>query len=248
MYGEKVKVLVVGDEPSGLAGLERRLSGEGFEIVTAIYQERDFEVADLSAEPDVVLLDLRFHKLHEFVVCERIRAADPGVVLIILADSDSEEDTLRGLDSGADDYVARPFSSEVLLARIRAGVRGRRAAAGERRIVEVGDLWIDVPNYAVRVKGRWVDLSPRAFGVLAALAQSLGEPLSRRELVLRTRGQWRNGPSRAVDVQISRIRSAVETLSDYTYIHTVRGRGYRFEPVPKGVPDRTPVSGRTVYR
>ena len=241
---QRIRALVIGDDPSSLTDLEHFLGSEGFETVAATYRGESF-VVDSSLEPDVILLDLKFHRLHEFVVCERIRATDPGVVIVMLSTHATQEDVVRGLDSGADDYVTRPFSPELLLARIRALVRGRRAAAGERHIVEIGDLWIDVRNYVVRVKGRWVDLSPQEFRLLATMARSLGEPLSRRELVRRIGARWRGRPSRTVDVNISRIRASVEVPSDYTYIHTARGRGYRFEPVPKEAPNRTSPEKRT---
>ena len=242
---QRVKVLVVGDDPPALRDLERCLGSKGFETVAVTYRPKDFKVPEASLDPDVILLDLRLHRLHEFVVCERIRATDPGVVIVVLSTRAAPEDVVRGLDSGADDYVTRPFSAELLLARIRALVRGRRAANGEQHIVEIGDLWIDVRNYVVRVKGRWVDLSPQEFRLLATMAQALGETLSRRELVRRIGARWRGRPSRTVDVNISRIRSSVELPSDYTYIHTVRGRGYRFERVPKEAPNRTSPEQRT---
>lgn len=119
----------------------------------------------------------------------------------------------------------------MLLARIRANLRGRPAA--ERQVFEFGDLHLAVRNYVTRVKGEWVDLRPQEFRLLVALATSHGDPLSRKELVRRAGAQWRGASSRAVDVNISRIRAAIEPPSGYTYVHGVRGRGYRFEPVPK---------------
>ncbi len=120
----------------------------------------------------------------------------------------------------------------MLLARLRAHLRSRRAA-GNQRILTSGDLWLDAKNYATRVKGEWVELRPQEFRLLVALAQSLGVPVSRQDLVRRAGASWRGVSSRTVDMNISRIRACVETPSDYTYIHSVRGFGYRFEPVPK---------------
>jgi DNA-binding response OmpR family regulator len=121
----------------------------------------------------------------------------------------------------------------LLLARVRAHLRSRRAA-GNRRILQSGDLWLDTKNYAARVKGEWVDLRPQEFRLLIALAQSSGVPVSRRELIRRAGAPWRGASSRTVDMNISRIRACVETPSDYTYIHSIRGVGYRFEPTLKG--------------
>src|SRR5918998_1046971 len=191
-FGERIKVLTVGDDPASLADLDVRLSREAFEATSVVYAGEDPHVA-----------------------------------------VSSREDEIWGLDAGADDYIIKPFSLEVLIARIKANVRGRRDAAGKQQIVEAGDLWIDVRNYAVRVKDELIDLRPQEFRILAILAQSSGEPLNREELIRRTPGQWQGNPNRPVIIHIHRLRSAIETLSDYTYIHTVRKVGYRFEPVPK---------------
>jgi two-component system phosphate regulon response regulator PhoB len=129
-----------------------------------------------------------------------------------------------------------PVSLEVLMAHIRANVRGRREAAGKRPIVEAGDLWLDARNYLVRVKGEWIPLRPQEFRILTILAQSFREPLSSEELIRRTPGQWRGNPRHTVKIHISRIRSAIETPSDYTYIHTVKNVGYRFQPIAKSLP------------
>lgn len=225
-------MLMVGDEPDGYLVLERRLRGEGFEIMTSSGGEALWS-AHSSWKPDVVLLHLGLDRVEGFLLCERLRAVDPGIVIIIVSEHSSEDLVSGGLNAGADDYITKPFSLDVVLARIRAHLRAHRAAAGDRQLMEHGDLWIDVRNYVLRVKGEWVDLRPQEFRVLASLARSYGEPLSRREIVRRVGGKWRDDPSRTVDVHISRIRTAVEARSDYRYIHTVARLGYRFEPVPQ---------------
>jgi DNA-binding response OmpR family regulator len=152
--------------------------------------------------------------------------------VIFVLGGESEEDEVRSLEAGADDYMSKRFSPEVLLARVRAHLRSRRAA-GIQRILQPGDLWLDAKNYATRVKGEWIDLRPQEFRLLIALAQSSGVPVSRRELIRRAGATWRGASSRTVDINISRIRTCVEAASDYTYIHSIRGVGYRFEPIPK---------------
>lgn len=233
MDGTKPKVLLVGDS-SALASLEGVLVAEDYEVAAVGDGGEALWMVGAGSETDVILLDLGPPTLQGFLACERIRAADPGVVIVLLSDGGAEEDVVRGLDAGADDYVARPFSPEVLMARVRAHFRGR-LAAGERRILEVGDLWLDARNYVLRVKGEWVALRPQEFRLLVALARANGKPMSRQELVLRVLGKWRGASSRTVDVNISRVRAALEARSDYFYIHTVKAFGYRFEPVPKQV-------------
>jgi DNA-binding response OmpR family regulator len=232
-FGERIKVLVVGDDPASLADLEVRLSREGFEVTGVVYAGEDSQVAVPSQWPDVILIYIRQEALRGVAVCEWLRAANPEPTIIMISDRASEEDEIWGLDAGADDYIKKPFSPKVLIARIRANVRGRRDAAGKRQVIEAGDLWMDLRNYVVRVKDELIDLRPQEFRILAILAQSSGEPLNREELIRRTPGQWQGNPNRTMIIHIHRLRSAIVTLSDYTYIHTVRKVGYRFEPVPK---------------
>jgi DNA-binding response OmpR family regulator len=119
-------------------------------------------------------------------------------------------------------------------------------AAGNQQILQYGDLWLDAKNYATRVKGEWVDLRPQEFRLLIALAQSSGVPVSRRELIRRAGATWRGASSRTVDMNISRIRACVESPSDYTYIHSIRGVGYRFEPIPKETSSQASSKKRSV--
>src|SRR5919107_417604 len=215
-------------EGFSLAGwLER----EGFDLMTATDGQEAVQIACSSWQPDVVLLDPTLPGVDGSSVYKRVRAKNRVAVIFVLGDG-SEEDEVRSLEAGADDYLPKRFSPEVLLARVRAHLRNRRAA-GHQRILQYGDLWLDAKNYATRVKGDWVELRPQEFRLLVALARSSGVPVSRRELIRRAGATWRGASSRTVDMNISRIRSCVETLSDYTYIHSIRGVGYRFEPVPK---------------
>ena len=236
------RVLVATESLAGDVSLAGWLEREGFEIMTAIDEREALQVAGSSWQPDVVLLDLALPGVDGFSVCERLRATNRRAEIFVLSDG-SQDDEVRSLEAGADDYVAKPFSPEVLLARVRAHLRSRQAA-GNQRILESGDLWLDAKNYATRVKGEWIDLRPQEFRLLVALVQSSGVPVSRRELVRRAGTSWRGASSRTVDMNISRIRARIEKRSDYTYIHSVRGFGYRFEPVPK----ESPASRRTSLR
>jgi DNA-binding response OmpR family regulator len=225
------RVLVAAENAADDISLADWLKHEGFEVMTAVDGQEALQIAGSSWQPDVVVLDLTLPEADGLSVCEQVRATDQRVVIFVLS-GDSQEDEVRSLEAGADDYVAKPLSFEVLLARVRAHLRSRRAA-GNQRILKSGDLWLDAKNYATRVKGEWIELRPQEFRLLVALAQSLGVPVSRRELVRRAGTTWRGVSSRTVDIYISRIRARVETPSEYTYIHSIRGVGYRFEPVPK---------------
>ena len=236
------RVLVAWQSAAEDFSLEGWLKHEGFEVMPAIDEQEVLQIAGSSWQPDVVLLDLTLPGVDGFSVCERVRTTNQRAVIFALSDG-SQDDEVRSLEAGADDYLSKPFSPEVLLARVRAHLRSRRAA-GNHRIIESGDLWLDAKNYATRVKGEWIDLRPQEFRLLVALAQSSGVPVSRRELERRAGTSWRGASSRTVDINISRLRARIETRSEYTYIHSVRGFGYRFEPVPKG----PPASPRTSLR
>jgi DNA-binding response OmpR family regulator len=229
--GGQHRVLVATESVAGDVSLADWLKREGFEVMTAVDEREALQVAGSSWQPDLVLLDLALPGVDGFSVCERVRTTNQRAVIFALSDG-SQDDEVRSLEVGADDYLSKPFSPEVLLARVRAHLRSRRAA-GNQRIIESGDLWLDAKNYATRVQGEWIDLRPQEFRLLVALAQSPGVPVSRRELVRRAGTSWRGASSRTVDMNVSRIRARIEKRSEYTYIHSVRGFGYRFEPVPK---------------
>ena len=228
---ESHRVLLAAGSVVEVSPLVGRLEREGFEVMTATDVQEVLQIAGSSWQPDVVLLDPGLPGVDGFSVYKQVRAKNRAAVIFVLGDG-SEADEVRSLEAGADGYVGKRFSPEVLLARVRAHLRNRRAS-GKGRILQLGDLWLDTKNYAARVKGEWVDLRPQEFRLLIALAQSLGVPVSRQELVRRAAPGRREASSRTVDMHISRIRARIEPPSDYTYIHSVRGFGYRFEPVPK---------------
>jgi DNA-binding response OmpR family regulator len=235
--GGSPRVLVALECTTDGDSLASWLKREGFEVTTAIDGQEALQLAGSSWQPDVVLLDLWPPEAGGLSVCERVRDTNQRAVIFVLG-GDSEEDEIRSFEAGADDYVAKPFSLKVLLARMRAHLR-RAHVTGNQRILEFGDLRLDAKNYATWVKGEWVDLRPQEFRLLVALAQSSGVPVSRQELARRSGTSWRGISSRTVDVNISRIRACVETPSDYTYIHSIRGVGYRFEPVAKEISCQT---------
>jgi DNA-binding response OmpR family regulator len=233
------RILVAAESAGDDVSFASWLEHEGFEVITATDGQEALQIATSSWQPDVILLDLTQPEMDGLTVFEQVRVKNQRAVIFVFS-GDSEEDEVRSLNAGADDYVAKPFAPEVLLARVWAHVRSRQAA-GNQRIMMYGDLWLDAKNYTARVKGEWVDLRPQEFRLLIALAQSLGVPVSRQELIRRAGARRRDTSSRTVDIHISRIRARIETPSAYTYIHSVRGFGYRFEPVPRDLS----ASGRT---
>jgi DNA-binding response OmpR family regulator len=164
-------------------------------------------------------------------VCEKIREEDWEVVIVMITAKDAEEDKVRGFEAGADDYVTKPFGMKELLARINANLKRSMGSPSMRgKILEFGDLWLDTKNFTARLKAEPLDLRPKEFEILAALASQPGELKSREELAKEVWGHVGVGYSRTIDVHIRRLRAALaEKKSDHEYVHTVRGLGYRFE-------------------
>jgi DNA-binding response OmpR family regulator len=241
---ESHRLLLAADSVAEDFSVAGWLEREGFDVMTAADGQEALQIVCSSWQPDVVLLDLTLPGMNGSSLYKQVRTKNRTAVILVLGD-ESEEDEVQSLEAGADDYVAKRFSPDVLLARVRAHLRSRRAA-GNQRILQPGDLWLDAKNYATRVKGEWVDLRPQEFRLLIALAQSSGVPVSRRELIRRAGATWRGASSRTVDMNISRIRACVESPSDYTYIHSIRGVGYRFEPIPKETSSQASSKKRSV--
>src|ERR687893_122370 len=138
----------------------------------------------------------------------------------------------------ADDYVTKPFGMKELVARINANLKRSGIPPGARaKVIEVGDLWLDTKNFTARLRGEPLSLRLKEFEILSALASRPGELKSREDLAKEVWGHAGVGASRTIDVHIRRLRATLEGKSDYDYIQTVRGLGYRFEAQPKGTGD-----------
>jgi DNA-binding response OmpR family regulator len=163
-------------------------------------------------------------------VCRRLRAAS-NVPILMLTARTSEDDRVRGLDSGADDYVPKPFSPREVVARVQALLRraGRLAADPPPPPMRVGDLEIDLFRREARVGGERLALTPTEFRLLEALAQQPGRTFTREELVARAIGPDYDGLDRTVDMHITNVRRKIAAQSGRRVIHTVHGMGYRLE-------------------
>jgi DNA-binding response OmpR family regulator len=228
-------ILVVEDDPIirrtvdyalRRAGFTTRTSGDGVEALLMAQDE----------PPDLILLDLMLPGIDGFEFAERIRRTDREVAIIMVTALSQESDTVRGLDAGADDYIAKPFSTEELLARVRANLRRvrERAVLEADDTIEVGDLEIEPSELRVQVAGVPARLRLKEFQLLLALAREPGKLMTRQKLALEVWGYDHLATSRTIDVHIRRLRQAIEEGSAFDYIHTVHGAGYRFEARPKG--------------
>jgi two-component system response regulator RegX3 len=226
------RILVVDDEPAIVDAVSYALRSEGFDVETRGDGEGALEAA-LTNGFDLLILDLRLPGLSGIEVCRRIRSASQ-VPILILSARDAEVDRVLGLESGADDYVTKPFSIAELVSRVRAIFRRRDLdrGGGEFAVRSVGGLQMDLLRHRVTVDGRAVELTPTEFKLLALLAQEPGRVFGRREVMEHLWESTYVGDERACDVHVSKLRRKIEEdPEEPRRIVTVRGVGYRLEPV-----------------
>ena len=222
-------VLVVEDEPDIRNLIVHHLARDGFRCRTAATGAEALTRVR-AAVPDLVVLDLMLPEMSGLEVCRRLRGdpATAAVPIIMLTAKADEVDRIVGLELGADDYVAKPFSPKELVARVRAVLR--RARPGEAgRPLSAGGVSLDAARHVVTVDGRPVELTPKEFDLLHALLEAAGRVLSREHLLNRVWGYSRADEieSRTVDVHIRRLRAKLG--AEERRITTIKGVGYRFE-------------------
>ena len=222
-------ILVVEDESALVTLLRYNLEREGFRVAEA----RDGEEAMLQiAEqmPDLVILDWMLPLLSGLEVCRQMRrmAETRGVPIIMLTARGEEGDKLRGLDSGADDYVTKPFSPSELVARIRAALRRSRPTTNGESL-QFEDLTMDLAAHRVRRRGRDIHLGPTEFRLLRYLLEHQGRVFSREQLLDMVWGQDVYVEPRTVDVHIRRLRKAINASDENDLIRTVRSAGYSLD-------------------
>ena len=200
-----VELVAVEDGPSGIARLQ---AGEAF---------------------DIVLLDVMLPGIDGFEVCRRIRASS-SVPIVMLTARGEDNDRVVGLDTGADDYVPKPFNPRELLARMRAVLRRARPSESHGERIELGDLVVDVPGHKALLRGQELSLTSFEFRVLVALARRAGETVTREELagaVLPKSGGYDPSVDRSLDVHVSHLRHKLgDDVRESKRIRTVRGVGY----------------------
>jgi two-component system phosphate regulon response regulator PhoB len=222
-------ILVVEDEAALVTLLRYNLDREGFRVAEA----RDGEEALLMAreqKPDLVLLDWMLPLLSGLEVCRQLRRSPEtrNVPIIMLTARGEEGDKLRGLDSGADDYVTKPFSPSELIARIRAALRRSRPATNGESL-QFEDLTMDLAAHRVRRRGRDIHLGPTEFRLLRYLMEHQGRVFSREQLLDMVWGQDVYVEPRTVDVHIRRLRKAINKTDEIDLIRTVRSAGYSLD-------------------
>ncbi|KQB87547.1 MtrAB system response regulator MtrA [Corynebacterium lowii] len=218
------KILVVDDDPAISEMLTLVLEGEGFATV-AVTDGMDAVPTAQREAPDLILLDLMLPGMNGVDICRAIRQESTVPIVMLTAKTDTV-DVVLGLESGADDYITKPFKSKELVARIRA--RLRRTDSEPSEVLEVGAVTIDVPSHSVRRNGEEVALTPIEFDLLVEMARKPGQAFTRDELLERVWGYRQSADSRVVNVHVQRLRSKIEKDPENpTIILTVRGVGYK---------------------
>lgn len=216
-------VLIADDDRKIIDMLRRTLAYEGYQVVTASDGQEALAKAQ-AQRPDVIVLDWLMPRLDGVEVARRIRAADTTPILMLTA-RDAIEDRVEGLDSGADDYLVKPFAPAELLARIRALLRRTEGTASERAS-SYADLYLDPVTRETRRGDRRFSLSPKEFDLLAYLLQHPRQVLQRERILLDVWGYDFGGDGNVLEVYISYLRSKTEAGGEPRLIQTVRGVGY----------------------
>ncbi len=222
------RLLMIDDDEKLVALMQEYLSGHGFHVDSAGDGEAGLAAA-LAEPPELVILDLMLPGLDGLEVCRRLRQSSSVPVLMLTARGE-DTDRIVGLELGADDYLAKPFNTRELLARIRAILRRARpepeGTAAER--IQVGPLTIDSGQRAVTLRGEVVELTSTEFDLLRALARNRGMVLSREQLLEQMHGPSWAAYDRSIDVHISRLRHKLERDPRHPrLLKTVRGAGYQ---------------------
>jgi DNA-binding response OmpR family regulator len=218
-----MRALVVEDYAPVRNAVTEGLAENGFAVDSAADGEEGLWLAE-SNPYDVVVLDLMLPKLDGLSLLKRLRANGSGVPILLLTAKDTLDDRVRGLDSGADDYLVKPFAFAELLARVRALVRRRYDARDP--VIHVGDLEIDTTRRTVRRGGEPIALSAREYALLEYLAMRVGQLVTRTEIWEHVYDFNSDAHSNVVDVYIGYLRKKVERDGAAKLIHTRRGQGY----------------------
>ncbi|MDC7107628.1 MtrAB system response regulator MtrA [Corynebacterium afermentans] len=218
------KILVVDDDPAINEMLTIVLEAEGFQT-SSVTDGVEAVPAFRSFDPDLILLDLMLPGMNGIDICREIRKESAVPVVMLTAKTDTV-DVVLGLESGADDYITKPFKPKELVARIRA--RLRRTDETPADVFEVGDLTVDVPQHTVTRGGEEIQLTPLEFDLLVEMARKPNQVHSREELLESVWGYRNASDTRLVNVHVQRLRSKIEhDPENPEIILTVRGVGYK---------------------
>jgi len=223
------RVLIIEDELPMRTALADVLMAEGYRVLSAADGESGLRRA-MEEKPDLILLDIMMPKLDGYAVCTELRRLSNPVPILMLTAKGQVEDRVTGLDAGADDYLVKPFSTEELLARVRAMLRRVQRQARVATLIQLGEVRVDlVKQTAVRGKKAF-HLTSKEFSMLRLMAESPGEPISRERFLDAVWGYAAYPTTRTVDNHIASLRGKIErNPNEPRWIKTVHGVGYKLE-------------------
>lgn len=226
------RILIIEDEPAMRTVLSDLLVSEGHRVITAAQGAEGLERA-LAEQPDLLLLDVMMPRLDGFALAQELRRLGRAVPILMLTAKGRVEDRVRGLDSGADDYLVKPFSGDELLARVRALLRRFHRGAAAPTQLQLGEVAVDFARLEARRGGRLLHLTAKEFGLLRLLAETPGEPVSRERCLDVVWGVGAFPTTRTVDTHIASLRAKLESGSPgggaARFLKTVHGVGYRLD-------------------
>jgi two-component system phosphate regulon response regulator PhoB len=225
----KPRILIVEDEEAQAEVLKYNLDREGFDVLLSVDGEDALYAVD-EYQPDLLLLDWMLPSLSGISICQRLRSRPEtrSLPIIMLTARSEEIDRIRGLDSGADDYVIKPFSPTELIARVRAVLRRTRPALSEEKLI-CGQIIMDLGTHRVTRGGKAVHLGPTEFRLLRLLMERPDRVFTREQLLDKVWGRDIHVELRTVDVHIRRLRKALGASNNDEIIRTVRGTGYALD-------------------
>jgi DNA-binding response OmpR family regulator len=240
MPAKKTTILVADDDPQILRLITRNLELEGYQVLAAADGQQALEEIE-ARMPDLVLLDIMMPRLDGLTVCARVREFS-AVPIIMLTSLGQDQDKVRGLDAGADDYLTKPFSLEELFARVRAVLRRGQFSAGEggqsaQARTVIGELTVDYAQHLATMSGRELPLTPIEYRMLAYLAQNAGRVITQDQLLEHVWGSEYLGESHMLQVNVNRLRHKLEPdPAQPRYILTRVGVGYLLQTHPGAAP------------
>ena len=221
------RILIIEDEPALLRGLADTFTARGCEVLTAADGEVGLRLA-LSSQPDLVLLDIMLPKMNGYEICRAMREHALDMPVIMLTAKGQEEDTVLGLNLGADDYIAKPFRRQELVARVNAFLRRRRGA--RENVIRFGPFELNAGAHKLFREGCEVELTATEFRLLEHFTRNAGRALSRRDILNAVWGNEVFVTSRSIDRCVTTLRAKIEPDPHKpVYVRTVRDIGYRFE-------------------
>jgi DNA-binding response OmpR family regulator len=223
------RILIIEDETPMRAALADLLAAEGYRTLTAADGESGL-ARSLAEKPDLILLDVMMPKLDGFAVCAELRRLAHDMPVLMLTAKGQIEDRVTGLDAGADDYLVKPFSTEELLARVRALLRRRERQTKSPVKLKLGDTEIDLARQTALRGKKEIHLTAKEFAMLRLLAEAAGEPVTRERFLDLVWGYAAFPTTRTVDNHMASLRAKLEkTPDDPRWLKTVHGVGYKLD-------------------